>query len=150
MTSQSAWKSLAWLTCLVGALAATLVADEPNVSGNAVIRAPAGRSEIAITTTSRVAGAIHSLTWDGKEFIDSADHGRQLQSASNFDVAGDFTPETFNPTEAGSMASFIAAYSRCDGRKESRSMVSSCLVSAPCAWCHCISPAPAGELAALV
>ena len=72
-------------------------------SGNAVIRAPVGDSEIVITTTSRLAGAIHSLTWNGKEFIDSTDHGRQLQSASNFDAGSPFTPETFNPTEAGSV-----------------------------------------------
>ena len=73
-------------------------------SGDAVIRAPAGRSEIVITTTSRLAGAIHSLTWNGKEFIDSADHGRQLQSAANFDLGKPFFPEVFNPTEAGSRA----------------------------------------------
>jgi hypothetical protein len=44
------------------------------------------------------------LTWNGKEFIDSHDHGRQLQSASSFDLArgGDFWSECFNPTEAGS------------------------------------------------
>src|SRR4029079_17823932 len=76
-------------------------ADAPD--GNATIRAPAGGSEIVITTTSRCAGAIHSLTWNGKEFIDSADHGRQLQSASNFDAGKEpFFPETFNPTAAGS------------------------------------------------
>ncbi|MCE9527330.1 MAG: hypothetical protein K8R36_14885 [Planctomycetales bacterium] len=76
---------------------------EGQVSGDAVIRAWAGGSEIIITTTSRCAGAIHSLTWNGKEFIDSADHGRQLQSASNFDAGKQpFFPETFNPTEAGS------------------------------------------------
>jgi hypothetical protein len=76
----------------------------PNLpSGDAVIRAPAAGSEIVITTTSRLAGAIHSLTWNGREFIDSADHGRQLQSASNFDAGTRFTPETFNPTEAGSV-----------------------------------------------
>ena len=57
-----------------------------------------------ITTTARVAGAIHSLTWDGKEFIDSYDHGRQMQSAANFDSGKDFNPEVFNPTEAGSNA----------------------------------------------
>ena len=73
------------------------------VQANAVIRAKAGPSEIVITTTRRVAGAIHSLRWNGKEFIDSADHGRQLQSASNFDCGGALTAETFNPTEAGSM-----------------------------------------------
>ncbi|MGC4004573.1 MAG: hypothetical protein QM811_16205 [Pirellulales bacterium] len=65
---------------------------------------PAGKSEIIVTTTPRLAGAIHSLTWNGREFIDSADHGRQLQSACAFD---DGTPwdnsETFNPTEAGSV-----------------------------------------------
>jgi hypothetical protein len=53
-----------------------------------------------ITTTSRLAGAIHSLQWNGKEFIDSADHGRQLQSACSFDNARHANAETFNPTEA--------------------------------------------------
>ena len=72
-------------------------------SGDAVIRAPFGGSEIVITTTSRLAGAIHSVTWKGKEFIDSTDHGRQLQSASSFDNSPTAPPETFNPTEAGSM-----------------------------------------------
>ena len=72
-------------------------------TGDSVIRAPFGDSEIVITTTSRLAGAIHSLTWKGQEFINSVDHGRQLQSASNFDAGSPFTPETFNPTEAGSV-----------------------------------------------
>jgi len=75
---------------------------EAAVSGAAQIRAKAGPSEIVITTTSRLAGAIHSLRWNGREFIDSADHGRQLQSAANFDMGSKFMPETFNPTEAGS------------------------------------------------
>ena len=48
-----------------------------------------------------MAGAIHSLTWGGREFIDSFDHGRQLQSASNLDVDGKLFNECFNPTEAG-------------------------------------------------
>lgn len=74
------------------------------VSGNAVIRGKAGGSEIVITTTDRLAGAIDSLKWNGKEFIDSHDHGRQLQSAASFDMAkgGEFWSECFNPTEAGS------------------------------------------------
>lgn len=72
------------------------------VPGDSVIRGAALGSEIVITTTTRLAGAIHSVTWNGKEFIDSADHGRQLQSASNFDCATPITGETFNPTEAGS------------------------------------------------
>lgn len=43
-------------------------------------------------------GAIESLTWKGKEFINSADHGRLMQSASSFNKLG----ECYNPTEAGS------------------------------------------------
>lgn len=66
------------------------------------ISKPCGHSEIVITTTNRLAGAIHSLRWGGREFINSTDHGRQLQSASNLDCAGEFHGETFNPTEAGS------------------------------------------------
>lgn len=72
------------------------------LTGNAVIRAQAGPSEIVLTTTERLAGAIHSVRWNGKEFIDSFDHGRQLQSAANFDCGERFYPEVFNPTEAGS------------------------------------------------
>jgi hypothetical protein len=79
-------------------------APAPEAPGQATIRAKAGASEIVITTTARTAGAIHSLTWGGKEFVDSADHGRQIQSASNFDCGRPFVPEVFNPTEAGSMA----------------------------------------------
>ncbi|MFO0867140.1 MAG: hypothetical protein U0744_21295 [Gemmataceae bacterium] len=71
---------------------------------DSTIRGKAGSSEIVIKTTKRLAGAIHSVTWNGKEFIDSTDHGRQLQSASNFDLGKRFIPETFNPTEAGSMS----------------------------------------------
>jgi hypothetical protein len=77
--------------------------DGEVIDGEATIRAPLGQSEIVIKTTRRLAGAIDSVTWNGKEFIDSSDHGRQLQSASNFDNGKAFVPETFNPTEAGSM-----------------------------------------------
>src|SRR5579883_2542543 len=77
------------------------------VSGDATIRAQAGKSELVIKTTSRLAGAIDSLRWDGKEFIDSTDHGRQLQSASNLDAGSRISDETFNPTEAGSRADHV-------------------------------------------
>ena len=89
---------------LAGSCLALAAAPKPSVNGDRVIRAQAGKSEIVITTKNRLAGAIHSLTWDGKEFIDSFDHGRQLQSASSFDCghARDFWAECFNPTEAGS------------------------------------------------
>jgi hypothetical protein len=89
----------------------TLTAQLP--TGEAVIRGPAGPSEIVITTTKRLAGAVDSLTWNGKEFIDSLDHGRQLQSACSFDLAkpGQFWAECFNPTEAGSLRDHTGAKS---------------------------------------
>lgn len=80
-------------------------------SGDATIRAAAGGSEIVITTTSRLAGAIHSLTFNGREFIDSFDHGRQLQSALNLDAGSPIADETFNPTEAGSRDDGVGAKS---------------------------------------
>lgn len=93
--------SIVVVSCLAVAVAAAEPPAAPAVSGDAVIRRAAGGSEIVITTTSRLAGAIDSLTWGGREFIDSLDHGRQLQSASNLDVAGKLFNECFNPTEAG-------------------------------------------------
>lgn len=87
---------------LLFAMSVNVTAADVLPSGDAVIRSPYAGADIVITTTSRLAGAIHSLTWNGREFIDSADHGRQLQSASNFDAGSAFIGETFNPTEAGS------------------------------------------------
>ncbi|MCX7007084.1 MAG: hypothetical protein NTY53_07515 [Kiritimatiellaeota bacterium] len=84
------------------ALTLPALAAPEQINGNAEIRGKAGGSEIVIKTSDRTAGAICSLTWNGKEFIDAADHGRELQSASNFDMDGDIKAETFNPTEAGS------------------------------------------------
>lgn len=79
-----------------------MAAAEPP-SGDAVIRGKAGASDIVVTTTARLAGAVHSVTWGGREFIDSADHGRQLQSAAAFDCGKpNFHAECYNPTEAGS------------------------------------------------
>jgi hypothetical protein len=92
------------MTLMLVCVMAALGPDGDGVSGDAVIRAGEGGSEVVITTTDRLAGAIHSLTWGGKEFIDSFDHGRQLQSAANFDCGKPFVPEVFNPTEAGSRA----------------------------------------------
>jgi hypothetical protein len=89
---------------VVAGVAAAPATPAPAAFGDATIRAKAGGSDVVITTTARTAGAIHSLTWDGVEFVDSFDHGRQIQSASNFDAGQSFVPEVFNPTEAGSTA----------------------------------------------
>jgi hypothetical protein len=81
------------------ALVATAVIHaQVGPSGNAEIRRPFDGSDIVLRTSSRVAGAIDSLTWRGTEFINSYDHGRELQSAASFNRHG----ECFNPTEAGS------------------------------------------------
>ncbi|MFM8469029.1 MAG: hypothetical protein ACKODH_03515 [Limisphaerales bacterium] len=90
--------ALGWLVQMAGAAV---------LSGDAQIRAQAGRSEVVITTTSRLAGAIDSFKWDGREFINSTDHGRQLQSACSFDNTPAAQAETFNPTEAGSRLDHI-------------------------------------------
>ena len=87
---------------VVGILVATSAPAAVLPNGVSQIRARAGKSEIILTTTTRLAGAIHSLTWDGVEFINSTDHGRELQSACSFDNSPTANPETFNPTEAGS------------------------------------------------
>ena len=52
---------------------------------------------IAVGMSNRTAGAIDSLYWNGREFINSFDHGRQLQIAMSTNGAG----ECYNPTEAG-------------------------------------------------
>jgi hypothetical protein len=89
----------AWLLLLP-----TLVlAQAPVVSGDAELSGTIGGKPLVIRTTSRLAGAIDSIKWAGVEFIDSHDHGRQLQSALNADVAGVFHVECYNPTEAGSV-----------------------------------------------
>lgn len=53
---------------------------------------------ITVGASHRTAGAIDSLYWNGREFINSYDHGRQLQVALSANGFG----ECYNPTEAGS------------------------------------------------
>jgi hypothetical protein len=84
-------------------LSALAYAQAPGVSGDAELSGTIGGKPLVIRTTSRLAGAIDSLMWDGVEFIDSHDHGRQLQSAINADVDGVYHVECYNPTEAGSV-----------------------------------------------
>ncbi|MGU3540439.1 hypothetical protein [Methylobacterium sp. A54F] len=75
----------------------------PLPGGRLEIAKPYGGSEIRIGVSSRTAGAIDSLTWGGLQFVNSFDHGRELQSAASFDGYG----ECLNPTEAGSNADGI-------------------------------------------
>lgn len=58
--------------------------------------------EISVQTSSRFAAAVSSIQWDGKEFINNWDHGRQLQLNAQFFNRG----ECYNPYEAGSQEDF--------------------------------------------
>lgn len=66
-------------------------------SGDATITAPVFGLPLTISTSSQYAGAISSLKWNGKEFVDDWDHGRQFQTNAQF-----FNRyECYNPYEAG-------------------------------------------------
>jgi hypothetical protein len=84
-------------------IAAAAGAQTPVVSGDAELAGTIGGKPLVIRTTTRLAGAIDSVKWAGVEFIDSHDHGRQLQSAINADIDGIYHVECYNPTEAGSV-----------------------------------------------
>ncbi|WP_155888687.1 hypothetical protein [Inquilinus limosus] len=99
--------SLACCSALIWALSGSASAQtlrqcadgfEASVCGDGTIQADVFGSPLEIRTSTRMGGAIESLTWNGKEFINSSDHGRLMQSASSFNKLG----ECYNPTEAGS------------------------------------------------
>jgi hypothetical protein len=56
-------------------------------------------SRLVLHASARTAGAIDSLKFRGKEFVNASDHGREWQSAVSYDGFG----ECLNPTEAGSL-----------------------------------------------
>jgi hypothetical protein len=102
-------KKRTFLTVLLAALSPAMFAAPPD--GDAQISSGTNDSRIVITTTSRLAGAIGSLVWRGKEFINCSDHGRELQSACSFDDTPVTNSETFNPTEAGSRDDYTGPHS---------------------------------------
>lgn len=55
---------------------------------------------IVVGASARFGGAVYSLKCGGFEHLDSSDHGRELQSAWQYNNTG----EAQNPTEAGSSA----------------------------------------------
>ncbi|WP_171014042.1 hypothetical protein [Chitinivorax sp. B] len=87
------------------ALPTAVVAAGAN--GDARIQKMVGPHMLTIVTTDRVAGAIDSMTWGGVEFVNSSDHGRQIQSSASFLPCG----EAYNPTEAGSEVDGVGNYS---------------------------------------
>jgi hypothetical protein len=78
----------------------TIAVGSPHISTNHVNGDLSISSNgITIKTTNRLAGAIDSLTFNGKEFVNSKDHGRQIQTAWTANNIG----ECWNPTEAGAI-----------------------------------------------
>jgi len=82
------------------ALALGMVSPAPANAQDASISSSANGGTIVVTASgSRFAGAISSITYRGVQYIDIADHGREMQSALQLDGWG----ECYNPTEAGSV-----------------------------------------------
>lgn len=81
-------------------IGAALVATSINASADQTITGNVYGTPLQMQITNRTAGAFSSLVYRGTEFLDSADHGRELQSASQFDGF----VECLNPTEGGSVA----------------------------------------------
>lgn len=76
-----------------------LTVSHAQVNGNATISATDPVfGAISVSTSSRFAGAVSSIKWGGKEYINNWDHGRQLQVNMQF-----FNRYCcYNPYEAGS------------------------------------------------
>ena len=65
--------------------------------GGAYGRYTVANDIISVSASDRTAGAIDSVMWNGREFVNSWDHGRQVQLALSVNGWG----ECYNPTEAG-------------------------------------------------
>ena len=88
----SAITAITLLLCIGG------TTSRAQVNGNATIFATDpvfGR--ISVSTSSQFAGAVSSIKWGGKEFINNWDHGRQM--APNVQFFNRF--QCYNPYEAG-------------------------------------------------
>jgi alpha-tubulin suppressor-like RCC1 family protein len=85
------------ITGIVGALFCGAPATRAQVNGNATISATVLGQPLSISTSSQFGGAISSIRWANKEFINNWDHGRQLQM--NVQFFNRF--QCYNPYEAG-------------------------------------------------
>src|SRR3954467_1652597 len=68
------------------------------VNGNATINGSAFGQPLTISTSSQFGGAVSSLKWGNKEFINNWDHGRQL--SPNYQFFNRYI--CYNPYETGS------------------------------------------------
>jgi alpha-tubulin suppressor-like RCC1 family protein len=88
------------LTAITALLLGGAVTARAQVNGNATISSavPVFGQPLTVSTSSQFAGAVSSIRWGNKEFINNWDHGRQLQLNSQF-----FNRYCcYNPYEAGS------------------------------------------------
>ena len=76
--------------------------ENPPVGYTRSIHASVAGDELTLTVSDRFGGAVSSLTWRGKEFINTWDHGREISYAWGMDDYG----ECLNPTEPGSASDY--------------------------------------------
>lgn len=96
-----------------------------------------GNGIITVGMSSRVGGAIDSLYFNGREFINSWDHGRQLQFAWQLDKEH----ECNNPTEAGSSADGLHNSTHSQWVSHSETKTSAATTSYPAFWRSLSDPA---------
>lgn len=72
--------------------------DNPPVGYSRTIQGTVSGDPVYLRVSTQFAGAVDSLVWRGKQFINIYDHGRQISYAWQMDRHG----ECLNPTEPGS------------------------------------------------
>jgi len=91
-------KRAAWVVVMLASLSLLDATAQVPINGDATIRADWVFGQISVSTSTKFAGAVSSIKWNGKEYINNWDHGRQLQLNSQF-----FNRYIcYNPYEAGS------------------------------------------------
>jgi hypothetical protein len=88
------------ITGIVGALLCGAATIHAQVSGDSSITASVLGQPLTLKTSSQFAGAVSSLVWGGKEFVNNFDHGRQFSMNAAFFNRN----ECYNPYEAGTRA----------------------------------------------
>jgi hypothetical protein len=88
------------ITGIIGALFWGAPAVRAQVNGNATISATDPVfGTISVSTSSQFGGGVSSIKWNGKEFINNWDHGRQL--SPNYQFFNRYI--CYNPYETGSL-----------------------------------------------
>jgi len=86
------------MIALIGGLLWGVATAQAQVNGNVTISAPVLGQQLTVSTSNQFAGAVSSIRWGNREFINNWDHGRQLGFNAGFFNRG----ECYNPYETGS------------------------------------------------